>query len=193
MKKNKRHHRIPIFLPIITIIGIGIITILSSFYEKTWSYNWNEISVQIRDSVKIAAHGGISSGVVGVAAVKPKQFDRRHWIMQNATESELLKLTNYPNATIKTIAYEGLLRKINYTNKTDIVLKSIADTEYPMVYQTGCHGTRMSIAEYLVEFVLYIDDKSPPAPDGIRNRFGFSEADINVIMIEYRKNPSSWK
>jgi len=193
MKNDKRHHRIPIFLPIITIIGIGIITVLSSFYEKSWSYNWNEISVQIRDSVKLAEHRGISSGVVGYAGVKPKQFDRRYWIMQNATKSELLKLTNYPNATIKTIAYEGLLRKTNYTDKTKLVLKSIDDSEYPMIYQTGCTGIQMSIAEYLVEFVLYIDDKSPPAPDGIRNRFGFSEADINAIMAEYRKKPSSWK
>jgi len=193
MKNNKRHYRIPIFLPMITIIGIGIITILSSFYEKSWSYNWNEISVQIMDSVKVAAHGGISSGVVGIASKKPKQFDRRHWIMQNATESELLKLTSYPNATIKAIAYEGLLRKINYTNKTDLVLKSIDDTEYPMTYQTGCSGLQMPISEYLIEFVLYIDDRSPPAPDGLKYRFGFSEEDIKKIMVEYRKTPSSWK
>tara|TARA_R110002012_G_scaffold321209_1_gene548156 strand:- start:1237 stop:1830 length:594 start_codon:yes stop_codon:yes gene_type:complete len=197
MRKTERHirkrNRFPIIFPIVTIIGIGIVVVLSSFYEKSWIYDWNGIRQQIKDSVKVAEYGGISSGVVGIAAKRPKQFDRRVWIMKNATESELLKLTEYPNGTIKSIAYEGLIRKPEFKNKTDLILKAISDTEYPIEFQSGCVGTNMNISEYLVDFVLYIDDKSPPSPIGFENTFGLSESERNKILAEYRKIPSLWK
>ena len=197
MKKTERHHekrnRFSIFLPILAIIGIGILFAFSSFYEKSWSFNWNGIRNQIKDSIQVAEYGGISSGVVGIDARKPKQYDRRYWIMQNATKEELLKLTEYPNGTIKTIAYEGLIRKPGFMEKTDLILKAISDTKYPIEYQAGCVGTNMNIGEYLIDFVLYIDDKSPPAPIGLENQFKISEIDRVKILKEYRKTPSLWK
>ena len=51
----------------------------------------------------------------------------------------------------------------------------------------------MNISEYLVDFVLYIDDKSPPPPFGFENKFGLSESERNKILVEYRKIPSLWK
>ena len=176
-----------IVLPILTIIGIGVLFVLSSFYEKSWTYNWNGISEQIRDSIKVAEYRGISSGVVGIDARKPNQFDRRHWIMKNATVSELLKLTEYPNGTIKTIAYEG------FEKKTELVMKSLKDIEYPIEYQSGCVGRPMYISEYLIDFVLYLDNDGPPLPDGLYNRFGLAENDVKKIMDEYRKQPSLWR
>ncbi|MDO5978570.1 hypothetical protein [Flavivirga spongiicola] len=178
--------------PILTIIGIGIVVVLSSFYEKSWTYNWNGIRQQIKDSVKVAEYGGISTGIVGYDARKPAQFDRRHWIMQNASESELLKLTVYPNGTIKTIAYEGLIKKLEFENKTNLILDAIADTEYHMYLQSGCTGTPMHIGEYLVDFVLQIDDRSPPFAREKPN-YGLTKNDEEIILTEYRKVPSLWK
>ncbi|MAB47781.1 MAG: hypothetical protein CMC05_04035 [Flavobacteriaceae bacterium] len=194
MRKTERHikkkNRFPIILPILTIIGIGIFAVLTSFYEKTWSYNWNGINEQIRDSVKVAENNGISSGWVGIAPRRPKQYDRRFWIMNNATESELIKLTDYPNGTIKTIAYEGLLRKPEFENKVDLMLKAIKDTEYSIFYRTGCEGMNMNISEYLVDLVLLIDDKGLL---GKTNRYNLPQNDIDVILNEYKKVPSLWK
>jgi hypothetical protein len=192
-RHNKKRNRFSIFFPILTIIGIGILFTFSSFYEKSWSYNWSGISEEVRNSVKVAEYDGISNGGVGISNRKPKQYDRRHWIMQNATESELLKLTDYPNGTIKTIAYEGLIRKSDFNNKTGLVLKSIKDTEYPIEYQMGCVGAQMYISEYLIDFVLNINNESPLLPDGLKNRYGFSENDIEKIMTEYQTQPSLWK
>ena len=192
-RHNKKRNRFSIVFPILTIIGIGILFSFSSFYEKSWSYNWGGISEQIRDSVKVAQYGGISNGGVGISNRKPKQYDRRHWIMRNATESELLKLTDYPNGTIKTIAYEGLLRRKEFKDKTQLVLKSLKDNEYPMEYQMGCVGTGMYISEYLIDFVLYLDNGGPPLPDGLRNRFRLAENDVDKIMSEYRKAPKKRK
>lgn len=194
MKKSERHNKkknhFSIVFPILTIIGIGVFTVLTLFYEKSWSYNWNGISEQVRDSVKVAEYGGISNGWVGIAPKKPKQFDRRFWIMKNATESELLKLTEYPNGTIKTIAYEGLLRKPIFENKVELMLKAIKDTQYSIFFRAGCEGMPMNISEYLVDFVLLIDDKGVL---GKTNRYKLSQNDIDVILNEYKKVPSLWK
>ncbi len=113
--------------------------------------------------------------------------------MQNATVSELLELTEYPNGTIKTIAYEGLMRKPKWKNKTNYILKAIADNEYPIYFQAGCSGIEMTIGEYLIEFILLIDDESPPMPSGLKNPYGFSDVDIEKILVEYRKHPRLWK
>jgi hypothetical protein len=197
MKTNKQHIqkriRFSLVFPILTIIGTGIIVLLSSFYEKSWTYNWNGIRQQVKDSVKVAEYGGISSGIVGYDARKPSQFYRRYWIMKNATESELLKLTEYPNGTIKTIAYEGLIRKPEFENKYEIILKAISDTVYSTYYQSSCSETKMNISEYLVDLVLFIDEKSPRPPIRFNNNFGLTEFERKKIMFEYRKVPSLWK
>lgn len=191
-RHNKKRNRFSIVFPILSIIGIGIIAVLSSGYEKSWSYNWNGISDQVRDSIKIAEYGGISSGWVGIAPKKPKQYDRRFWIMKNASESELLKLTEYPNGTIKTIAYEGLIRKKDFDKKSELILKALDDNEFTIEYASGCTGMPMRISEYLVDYVLFINDKSPPLLDGLYNKYNLSKTEIEKIMVEYRKKPKLW-
>ncbi len=188
----KKFSRFAIVFPVLTIIGIGIFFVLSSFYEKSWSYNWNGIRNQIRDSVKVAEYNGFTSGWVGIVPSKDKNYSNQLWIMSNATESELLRLLEYPNGTVKTIAYEGLIRKPNFNNKADLVLRAISDKQYPIYYRTGCNGMEMSIGEYLVEFLLFINYDGPPIPPEYKNKFGFSEENINTILVEYRKEPRSW-
>ena len=192
-RHNKKRNRFSIIFPILTIIGIGILFVFSSFYEKSWSYNWTGIREQIKDSVKVAEYGGISDGLVGELPKKPNQYDRRFWIMENATETELLKLTQYPNGAIKTIAYEGLIRKKDFDGKSELIIKAINDTEYSIGFRSGCTATAMYIGEYLIDFVLYIDDKSPPAPIGMENQFRISEIEREKILKEYRNFPSLWK
>ncbi len=174
------------------IVGLGILSVLSSFYEKSWSYNWNGIRDEIRDTIEVAKYNSVSSGLVGIAPRRDQQFYRQYWIFENATEFELLKLTDYPNGTIKTIAYEGLIRSQKFEDKTDLILNAIAENEYYTDLHTGCAGVTMSIGEYLIEFVLFINDKNPPPPPELQIEFGLSESDKEEILIEYRKLPKSW-
>ena len=184
-RNNSKQSRFSILFPVLTIIGVGIIAMLSSGYEKSWTYNWNGIRQEIKDSLQVAELRGITSGVGGMGISSKKEVDRRRWIMKNATESELLKLTEYPNGIVKGIAYEGLLRKKGFSNKTELTLKAIRDTTYQIDYQSGCLGWNMNIGEYIVQNVLLIDDEIPP-PERLPD-FGLTEIDKEKILTEFRK------
>lgn len=198
MRKNNSNinktNLFTVILPLLTIVVIGSLFAVSLYFEKSWIYDWHGIQSDIKDSIKIAKNEGISSGVIGYGARKPVQFDRRHWIMKNASESELLKLTKYPNGTIKAIAYEGLIRKQDFKNKTELILKAINDQEYPIHYQSGCIGQEMYIGQYLVDFVLLIGENSPPPPPrGSAYKFGISKKDTERIIAEYKKTTTPFQ
>jgi len=105
--------------------------------------------------------------------------------MHNATESELLKLTEYPSGTVKAIAYEGLIRKRDFNNKSEIILKALKDNKYLVSYQMGCEGFNMTIGKYLMTFVLEYNDTFYP-PTREKDNFGISELDKEKILTEYR-------
>ena len=112
------------------------------------------------------------------------EVDRRRWIMRNATESELLKLTKYPNGTVKAIAYEGLLRKKEFTNRTELTLRAIGDTTYLVDYQSDCIGWNREIGEYLVQDVLMIDNQTQPFAPEMWTEYRLTEIDKkNIIGI----------
>lgn len=184
-RKNNRLNQFSVLFPVITIVLVGFLTAIFTNYEKNWIYNWNGISQTIKDSVKVSEYRGITSRFGGMGKSIMNEVKRRNWIMDNATETELLKLTKYPNGTVKAIAYEGLLRKPNFNGKLKIVLISIKDTVYPVYYQSGCLGWDRQIGEYIVQDVLMIDDKIPQSyilPD-----YGFSKQDKEKILFEFKK------
>lgn len=186
-RNNQARNRFSILFPILTIVGIGIIIAFVTNYEPNWSYNWNGIRAEIKDSIKVAEFRGITSGVCGMGISSKSEVDRRKWIMRNATESELLKLTEYPNGTVKAIAYEGLLRKKDFNDRTELTLRAIRDTTYLMDYQSGCIGWNREIGEYLVQNVLMIDDQTPPFPPEMQTEFRFTDIDKERILSEFKK------
>ena len=185
-RKNNKQNQLSILLPILTIIGIGFIVVLTSGYEKSWEFSQSGIERNIKDSISIYENQSISSGVGGNGRAMPEEIKSRIWIMKNATKSELLKLTEFPNGNIKAIAYEGLLRKKEFTNKNELILKAIKDTLYSVYYQSGCNGWEMEIGEYLVQNVLMIDDRIEPFSHKLITDFGFSEFEKQKILTEFQ-------
>ncbi|MCT4665245.1 MAG: hypothetical protein N4A45_08450 [Flavobacteriales bacterium] len=175
-RNNQKRNQFLAVFPILTIAGIGIITAFVTNYEPSWSYNWNGIRKEVKDSIKVAELYEITS-----------KFNRRHWIMENATESELLKLAEYPNGTVKTIAYEGLLKKKKYSNKAELILKAIQDTVYTVEYQFGCIIRDKKIGEYLIQNVLMIDERIPSLPPKMKVDFGLTAIEKETILSSYRK------
>ncbi len=189
-KNSNKRNQFSILLPILSIIGIGIITVISSAYEKSWTYNWDGIRGNIKDSIKSIEYRSITSGIGGNGRSTIDEVLKRRWIMNKATESELLKLIEYPNGTVKAIAYEGLIRKRNFKQKTELILQGIHDTNYQVSYQSGCEGWNMEIGEYLVRNVLMIDSQIAPYPPELINDFAISELDKEKILTEFRKRIS---
>lgn len=184
-RNNNKRSRFLILFPIMTILGIGIIIVLTYTYEKSWTFNWDGIQSNIKDSISVYEYQSISSGIGGNGRAMPEEIQSRKWIMENATESELLKLTEYSNGNIKAIAYEGLLRKKNFGNKTELILNAINDTIYSVYCQSGCLGDKLEIGEYLVQNVLMIDDRIPPFRPELITDFGLSTSEKQKIMTEF--------
>ena len=185
IKKNKVN-RFWIVFPILSIIGIGFVIILSSSFEKKWLFNWKEIRTEIKDSIQIAELRGITNGIGGNGVSTQDEVSRRSWIMKNAKQSELLKLIEYPNGTVKAIAYEGLLRKKDFKNKMELILKTNVDTIYPVYIQTGCLGSKKKLNEYLIQNVLMFDDQIIPYKPELIFDFGFSDLEKQKILNEFR-------
>lgn len=190
---NRRHRNndirscFSIAFPILTIVAIGIVMAIVSNYEENWTFNWNGIRKDIKDSVRVSELRGITSGVGGNGVSTINEVNRRRWIMKNATESELLRLTEYPNGTVKAIAYEGLLKRTDFPNRTELALRAINDTAYQVDYQSGCIGWSREIGEYLVHDVLMIGYRSPPLPPEFRSTIRLSGFDKERILAEFRK------
>ena len=184
-RNNNKRSRFSILFPILTILGIGIIAVLTSGYDKSWTFHWNGIERNIKDSINVHKYQSISSGIGGNGRAMPEEIESRKWIMENATESELLKLTEFPNGNVKAIAYEGLLRKKNFNNKAELISNAINDTVYSVYYQSGCLVDKLEIGEYLVQNVLMIDDRIPPFRPEIITDFGLSKMEKEKILNEF--------
>ncbi len=184
-RNNKKRNLSPLLLPLFTIIGIGFLIVISMYYEPSWNFNWTEIRKEIKDSIKLAEYRGITSGTGGMGISTINEVKTRMWIMNNATKSELLELTEYPNGTVKAIAYEGLLRKKKKYKKVELILKAIKDTTYLLSYQSGCIGWNRKIADYLIQDVLMIDDGILP-PEAI-SKIELTELEKEIILLEYKK------
>ncbi len=188
MMKRRNHNkrnRFSILFPILTILGIGIVVVLSSFYEKSWSHNWNNVSKSIKDSVLVAKNTGYTGGVGPNGRSMEKFAKTRLWIMNNASENELLNLIKYPNGTVKAIGYEGLLRRSDYSKKLDLISKSINDKEYKVYYSAGCEEIELEISQYLIQWFLKIDNQMPPFRPELIVDYGLSESEKEKILIEF--------
>ncbi|TYA71971.1 hypothetical protein [Seonamhaeicola marinus] len=184
MKRSKRNKTrgFSILFPALTIISIASISILSSFYEKSWSFRWNDIRKPIKDSIEVALWSGYTKGIGPNGRHYTKAKNTRFWIMNNASTKELLQLTDYPNGTIKALAYEGLIKRPDYNEKENLLVKSINDNDYKVYFSAGCTGIEIEICEYLIQFELQIDPKSPRFVDPPFEKHDLSQAEINRVL-----------
>ena len=169
-KDSSKRNRFLIIFPILTIFGIGITAAIFTTSETNNNYSLDGIRNEIKDSIKVSELNGTTSRWVRVR--------------ENATESELLKLTEYPNGIVKAIAYEGLLRKKEFAQKTELIFRAINDTTYIIDNQSRC-VMNVNIGEYIVQNVLLIDDEIP-IPEKLPD-FGLTKIEKEKILTEFRK------
>jgi hypothetical protein len=204
MRRLTRKIRLPkkstnVFLPLVSLFCIILLFSSSSFYQDNWSFNWDEIRIEVKDSILIYERHPITSGVAGEGVSTAPEVKTRLWIMNYATIHELLLLKNYPDGTIKAIAFEGLIRKRDFSNKKEIILeainynkvKSASDNEHIVAYQSGCLVFDLSLGEYLVIDVLHLDKSYPTPPSSSRLDIGLSDTDKQEILEAYGKIKSN--
>lgn len=167
-KDNSKRNRFLIIFLILTIFGFGITATIFTTSETNNNYSLDGIRNEIKDSIKVSELNGTTS----------------RWVRKNATESELLKLTEYPNGIVKAIAYEGLLRKKEFAQKTELIFRAINDTTYIIDNQSRC-VMNVNIGEYIVQNVLLIDDEIP-IPEKLPD-FGLTKIEKEKILTEFRK------
>ncbi|EDP95801.1 hypothetical protein U8527_11810 [Kordia algicida OT-1] len=173
--------------PLITILGMTLLILCSSFYNKEWYFDWSGIRPQIKDSIEVAKYYGIDAKYVGYANRKSNQYDRQRWLMKNATRQELEKLTTYPDETIKAIAYKGLLRdpSITRNDKFSIVLKVFKNHPEYIYYTRGCVAERMELSQYLMENVLLENFIFDPDNRKFHKGFNFTAAQEQHLLNKY--------
>jgi len=163
---TKLKPKIRLGLPVITIILVGITIGFFAFYNKKHSFDWKDVRGKIVDSIQvspIALHqfgygeSGYSSG-----------SKRLKWIARNASISELNRMLEHPNTTIKLTGYLGLLKKEKYPKTKEIPMKSLQDTSLVTIAYE-CMIYEVPIKEHFAIHELCIDATLPPSllsPDG---------------------------
>ena len=182
--KKKQKSFLSVF-PMITILGMAIIIFYSSYHTKEWYFDWSGIRTEIKDTVLIAKDLGIESSYIGYSGSKSTQNERQRWLMSHANTVELRKLTKYPKATIKAIAYEGLLRDSRVKGKTTIALEAIRDTVSQVYTLYGCIGDQMNLSRYIMlhglkrNLVYILESKES------KEKHNFTTTEAEFLLSEY--------
>jgi len=177
------------FLPVFTIAAVSFIFYFSESYHPSWNYNWEGISTEVRDTVKILEdQWAIYSYLVGYGAKTTPEWYRQKWFLKNTTTKELQKLSTYPNPIVKTLSYEGLLRRKDQDHFK--ILKEILRDTTHVGHLSGCLGNSMEMREYLVEYRFHLDiiEVSPPLPPRGELRFDLSDEEMKQLKTIYQKS-----
>lgn len=188
MKKQSLDSYTLIFFPIVTIVLVGLLASFSSAYRLSWSFDWQGIRPEVRDTVlQIEDSGFVSSGVVGIAGKRPQQWYRRNWLKRNAKEKELIKLLDYPDGAVKATVYESLLMRRTAKEGVELLSKALNDTTTFFYFQSGCIGDVVMLGEYLVENCVRISEEQPSPINTFLDLDDFSNEERDHLYQLYQK------
>jgi len=178
--------------------------------EKSFSsYNPEEVEVrltknfsefkgirsEVLDTVrKIELDNFISTGIVGIAGKKPKQFDRRIWLMSKAKNDELLKLIKYPNVVVKATAFESLYRRGN--PEIGNILIKLSNQDELIQFRSGCTSYPFQIGEYCFTEIMKYDLPwkkriEPPLSNDYKRKIELREVEKEIITKNIKKNTTA--
>lgn len=113
----------------------------------------NELSKKTKNVVSdLIEYGVITGRAVGGAGTKPKQWDNFKDLRENATNPELLLLTEHPHPVVKCYAFDLLVNKRN-ENCFNILKDNLIDTT-SVFTQFGCIGRRTRVNDYFIQSIL---------------------------------------
>ena len=112
----------------------------------------DDIRQEVIDTVKEVANSNIlMSDAVGIAGIKPVQYERFEFLYTTATEDELLKLMDYPNGVVKGYTFWALA-KMRSDSLESIIENHIGDTD-TILSQSGCLLFSYPVIDFMIEVV----------------------------------------
>lgn len=151
-------------------------------------FNYLSLRQAIKDTViLIETKNYISSGIVGDAAITPKIWYTRQWLINNTTQDELLSLLKYPNSAVRATAFQGLYN-IEYPDLFNVLIDIMDNSNDYVHYVTGCIGEDISLGEYCFRYVLkYNFPEEPLNQMDITRKIHFTENQKRVIIEKLKK------
>tara|TARA_R100000789_G_C3006361_1_gene150172 strand:+ start:432 stop:1028 length:597 start_codon:yes stop_codon:yes gene_type:complete len=152
-KKINRRKTKGNYIPLFSVGIILLLFIYSFSHNQINDFNWNGIRKEVKDSIiAFEKYGGLTSEFVGYAGKTTEQWYRQNWLNENLKEGELSKLTEYPNGSVKGLAYWNLFKN-EKVKKRKLFEKALNDTLAFVHYQSGCIGTGFMLGEFVVSYL----------------------------------------
>jgi hypothetical protein len=143
------------------LIKCFVLLVPLGFYEsygQTTQPSTTTIRSEIQKIVKGIAKDNVLKGeAVGYAGTRTDQWDRYEKLKKDATNTELLTLTDNHNAVVRCYAFQALATK-KEIDVFPVVLKHLSDTSTIETF-FGCIVSSQTVGDYFVEVVTpeYID------------------------------------
>ena len=191
MKFKRKSHRLNrgrngLFYTVTAVVAVTVTFALCSFHDSRWFFDWSGVRPHIKDSalqLEWMSFGGWNDHA-------RKRYAKRDRLLKAANETELLRLAQYPNGSIKATAYRGLLGK---TRDVDLIfnllMNALDDTTTHVGISHGCTGdyelTGLFIVEYLAWFSCVDYGLTPPPPPPPSPLPPFSEKQIELLRDKW--------
>ena len=130
-------------------------------FGQRFQFDKTKISSQTKLIVtKIEKENMLMGSAVGNGGVRPKQFDNFTELQRASTKSELLELTNHPNAVVRCYSFWALTYDTSI-NLLPIIIKHIPDNENVRT-MFGCIVSGENVGDFFINLVTpnYVDINS---------------------------------
>ena len=168
-----------------------VILVVASFSctNQQSEFNWNGIRPEVRADVELFEDfERITTNYIGRDGEIPNEWYLKSAIMQNATEKELVSLTDYPVGSIRAIALDALLKRPN-TDHYKWIMKALNDTTGFFELQVGCISDVQMVGEYIIQSnsIVKIDSLSLPPPPIRSKKIFLSGEQLKSIKVLYKE------
>jgi hypothetical protein len=122
------------------------------------SFDASKISKETASIVnRIAENNAVKASAVGYAGVRPEQFDNFAMLEETASISELIELTNHPNAAVRCYSFWALTH-IDSVDLFPIIIAHISDTAM-VERESGCEMFSERVGDFYISLVTpkYVD------------------------------------
>lgn len=146
-------------------------------------FDFSKIRKNILDSIFVIERlDEIPSLVYGYSGKASKQWSTRKWLLNKASIQEFIALIDYPNTTVKAIAFEGLFVQ-GYEDLYPVLIKILDNYDEIVYCQAGCTGFRMKLGKYCFWNIMgYHLPDAPPIKGATLN--AFNEDQINTVLLK---------